>query len=80
MKRVTIAGLLPSVFSLRPHSTLRTRPPAATAASLVRVSGNVLADGMPGTVLVGLRVSMHKKDGEWLLRDAEFQEPVRAGW
>jgi hypothetical protein len=51
-------------------------PPAATVDLLVRVTGNVLADGMPGTVLVGLRVVMVKKGATWLVREAVVQEPT----
>jgi len=54
-------------------------PQAATADMIVRVSGNVVGEGTPGTVLVGLRVSLVKKGGAWLVTDAEFQQPVQAG-
>jgi ABC-type transporter MlaC component len=54
-------------------------PPAATADMIVRVSGNVVGEGTPGTVLVGLRVEMLKKGGKWLVRDAGVQEPGRPG-
>lgn len=53
--------------------------PAATADMIVRVSGNVSGEGTPGTVLVALRVSMVRKGGTWLVREAEVQEPVRPG-
>jgi hypothetical protein len=46
---------------------------------LARVSGNVVGEGTPGTVLVGLRVLMVEKGGEWLVTDAEAQEPGRPG-
>jgi propanediol utilization protein len=54
-------------------------PEAATVDMIVRVSGNVVGEGTPGTVLVGLRVSLVKKGETWLVTDAEVQEPVRAG-
>jgi len=54
-------------------------PEAATADMIVRVSGNVVGEGPPGTVLVGLRVLMVKKGGTWLVTDAEVPQPARAG-
>ncbi len=54
-------------------------PPAATAHMIVRVSGNVVGEGTPGTVLVELRVEMAKTRGAWLVTDAEVQQPARAG-
>jgi hypothetical protein len=54
------------------------RPPEALANLIVRVTGNVIDKGTPGTVLVGVKVLLHKKDGQWLVKDAEG-EPVRPG-
>ena len=53
-------------------------PPAATADMIVRVFGNVVGEGTPGTTIAALRVTMAKKVGKWLVTDAEVQEPVRA--
>jgi hypothetical protein len=52
-------------------------PEAATVDMIARVTGNVIDERTPGTTLVGLRVSMMKKGGRWLVMDAEFQEPMR---
>jgi hypothetical protein len=46
---------------------------------IVHVTGNVIDERTPGTTIAGLRVSMAKKAGKWLVTDAEAQEPVRAG-
>ncbi len=54
------------------------KPPEAVANLIVRVTGNVIDKGTPGTVLVGVKLLLHKKDGRWLVRDAEG-EPVRPG-
>lgn len=54
------------------------RPPEAVANLIVRVSGNVIDKGTAGTVLVGVKVLLHKKGGQWLVKDAEG-EPVRPG-
>lgn len=54
-------------------------PEAATIDMIVRVTGNVIDGRTPGTTIVGLRASMAKKGGKWLVVDAEVQEPVRAG-
>lgn len=54
------------------------KPPEAVAKLIVRVTGNVIDKTMPGTVLAGVRVLLHKKDGQWLVKDAEG-EPVRPG-
>jgi hypothetical protein len=43
-----------------------------------RVTGNVIDKGTPGTVLAGVKVVLHKKDGQWLVKDAEG-EPIRPG-
>jgi hypothetical protein len=53
-------------------------PPEAVVNLIVRVTGNVIDKGTPGTVLVGVRVLLHKRDGQWLVKDAEG-EPVRPG-
>jgi hypothetical protein len=53
-------------------------PPEAVANLIVRVTGNVIDKSTPGTVLVGVKVLLHKKDGQWLVKDAEG-EPVRPG-
>ena len=53
-------------------------PPAAKAEMIVRVSGNVVDERTPGTTIVGLRVSMLKKGGTWLVTDADV-EPVTPG-
>lgn len=50
------------------------RPAQATAAMIVRVTGDVVEKGHQGTVLVGVRVLLHKKDGVWLIRDAEVEK------
>ena len=54
------------------------KPPEAVANLIVRVTGNVIDKGTPGTVLAGVKVLLHKKDGQWLVKDAEG-EPVRPG-
>jgi hypothetical protein len=54
------------------------KPPEAVANLIVRVTGNVIDKGTPGTVLAGVKVLLHKKDGKWLVKDAEV-EPVRPG-
>jgi len=54
------------------------KPPEAVANLIVRVTGNVIDKGTPGTVLAGVKVLLHKKDGQWLVKDAEV-EPVRPG-
>ena len=54
------------------------KPPEAVANLIVRVTGNVIDKGMPGTVLAGVKVLLHKKNGQWLVKDAEG-EPVRPG-
>jgi len=45
---------------------------------VVRVTGNVIDGNTPGTILVGARVPLLRKDGRWLIQDAEV-EPVRPG-
>jgi hypothetical protein len=54
------------------------KPPEAVANLIVRVTGNVIDKGTPGTVLAGVKVLLHKKNGQWLVKDAEG-EPVRPG-
>jgi hypothetical protein len=54
------------------------KPPEAVTNLIVRVTGNVIDKGTPGTVLAGVKVLLHKKDGKWLVKDAEV-EPVRPG-
>lgn len=53
-------------------------PPEAVADLIVRVTGNVIDENTPGTILVGVKVLLHEKDGRWLVKDAEA-EPVRPG-
>jgi hypothetical protein len=48
------------------------------AKLIVRVTGNVIDKGTPGTVLAGVKVLLHKKDGQWLVKDAEGEQ-VRPG-
>jgi hypothetical protein len=52
----------------------KTQPPKATAAMIVRVTGDVIEKGSQGTVLAGVTVLLHKKGSEWLIRDAEVEE------
>jgi hypothetical protein len=54
-------------------------PEAANVDMIVRVSGNVIDERTPGTTIAGLRVSMTKKGGQWLVADVEVRDPVRAG-
>ena len=51
-----------------------TQPPKARAAMIVRVTGEVIEKGSQGTVLAGVKVLLHKKGGEWLIRDAEVEQ------
>lgn len=51
-----------------------SEPPEAVADLIVRVTGNVIDDGTPGTVLAGLRVLLRKKGGRWLVQDAEIEQ------
>ena len=50
------------------------RPLQATAAMIVRVTGDVIEKGNQGTVLAGVKVLLHKKDGVWLIKDAEVEK------
>jgi hypothetical protein len=53
-------------------------PPEATADLIVRVTGDVTERGASGTVLAGVRVSLRKREGRWLVTDADDQ-PVTPG-
>jgi len=50
------------------------KPPQATVGMIVRVSGEVIEKGSQGTVLAGVKVLLHKKDGVWLIKDAEVEK------
>lgn len=50
------------------------KPPEAVANLIVRVTGNVIDKATPGTVLAGVKVLLHKKDGQWLVKDAEGEQ------
>jgi len=50
------------------------KPPEAIAHLIVRANGNVIDKGTPGTVLAGVKVLLHKKDGQWLVNDAEGEQ------
>ena len=50
-------------------------PPEATVHLLVRVTGRVVDPHTPATALVALNVLLKKKDGVWLVQDAEVDEP-----
>ena len=50
------------------------KPPEAVAKLIVRVAGNVIDKSTPGTVLAGVKVLLHKKDGQWLVKDAEGEQ------
>ena len=50
------------------------RPLQATAAMIVRVTGDVIEKGNQGTVLAGVKVLLYKKDGVWLVKDAEVEK------
>jgi hypothetical protein len=54
------------------------KPPEAVANLIVRVTGNVIDKGTPGHVLAGVKVLLHKKGGQWLVKDAEGEQ-VRPG-
>jgi hypothetical protein len=55
-----------------------TQPPKATAAMIVRVTGDVIEKSSQGTVLAGVKVLLHKKGAVWLIKDAEV-EKVKPG-
>jgi hypothetical protein len=73
---------------VRPTAVLITRqdvtiepeknPPAATADLIVRVTGDVADHGPSGVALTGVKVSLRKREGRWLVTDAEAR-PVRPG-
>ena len=50
------------------------QPPTAQADMVVRVTGNVIDRSAPGTALVKVIVWLHRKDGRWLVRDAEGEQ------
>lgn len=50
------------------------RPPEAVAELIVRVTGNVIDKGTPSAVLVGMKVLLVRKDGRWLVQDAEAEQ------
>jgi hypothetical protein len=52
----------------------QAQQPKATAAMIVRVTGEVIEKGSQGTVLAGVKVLLYKKGGEWLIRDAEVEQ------
>lgn len=54
------------------------KPPEAVVNLIVRVTGNVIDKGTPGNVLTGVKVLLHKKDGQWLVKDAEGEQ-IRPG-
>ncbi len=54
------------------------KPPEAVANLIVRVTGSVIDKGTPGPVLAGVKVLVHKKDGRWLVKDADGEQ-VRPG-
>lgn len=54
------------------------KPPEAVANLIVRVTGNVIDKGTPGAVFAGVKVLLHKKNGQWLVKDAEGEQ-VRPG-
>lgn len=57
----------------------RGRNPAqASADMIVRVTGNVIDKSTPGTVLVGVKATLRKQGGRWLVTDAEA-ETARPG-
>jgi hypothetical protein len=55
------------------------RPPEAVANLIVRVTGNVIDKGAPGAALAGVKVVLHKRDGQWLVKDAEGEQ-VKPGY
>ena len=54
------------------------KPPEAVANLVVRVTGNVIDKNTPGTALVGVKILLHNKDGQWRVKDAEAEQ-VRPG-
>ncbi len=61
-------------LTIDPTST----PPKAVANLIVRVTGTIIDQNTPGTVLMGVKVLLHKKHGRWLVEDVEG-EPFRPG-
>ncbi len=51
---------------------------AATADLIVRVTGNVMDSAAQGTGIAGVLVTLEKRDGTWLVTDAE-ENSLRAG-
>ncbi len=51
---------------------------AATADLIVRVTGNVMDSAAQGTGIAGVLVTLEKRDGAWLITDAE-ERSLRAG-
>jgi hypothetical protein len=47
------------------------QPAEARVDMIVRVTGNLIQPAGQGTALADVRVSMHEKNGRWLVRDAE---------
>ena len=72
LKRVRPTGVL--ITKLDVSVDPAKRPRQATAAMIVRVTGDVIEKGNQGTVLAGVKVLLHKKDGVWLIRDAEVEK------
>lgn len=50
------------------------KPPEAVASLIVRVTGSAIDKGTPGAVLAGVKVLLHKKDGKWLVKDADGEQ------
>jgi hypothetical protein len=55
-----------------------THPSNAAADLIARVTGNVIDRGAPGTVVVTAVVTLHKKEGTWLITGAEAG-PLKPG-
>ena len=49
-------------------------PAQATADLVVRVAGDDVEAGVPGDILAEFRVLLQKKDGTWLIQDAEADQ------
>ena len=49
-------------------------PPTARADMIVKVTGNVFDKAGPGTALVAVKATLRKKDGVWLVTDAEVDQ------
>lgn len=50
------------------------RPSEAVADMIVRVTGNLMEPAGQGTAFADVRVTLHKRDGRWLVRDAEAKQ------